>query len=298
MFDGLMVDAWSVRPELSVGRAELSWNIAADPSGRFAPNILSELDYRDMHFYGVGVTFARLNPVNDDLALYADGHIRNSNIHSGVSQDSDYADNNRQQEFSRSYADIANDDITELGFTLGLKSRWLDTNKDFLSFYIGREQQDVNINTSKGVVAVSSNLPVGLRFDDLDSAYDSDFAAWTLGFGAEHIYTWGVVSVRYDYHDVSFDAKARWNLRQDFEQPVSFTHNGQGQGHGLQLGYSYRLCENLTLTALWHQLHYRINRGYDQTFFTNNGNPFSYVTRLNEVTYQNQSLKLGVEYLF
>lgn len=298
MFDGLMIDAWSLRPDLIVGRSELSWSIATDPSGRFTPNILSELEYLDMHTYGTGITFARLHPVNDDLAFYADGHARNSNIHSGISQDSDYNANNRQQEFSRSYADIANDNISDYGVSVGLKSRWLNTGKDFLTFHIGREQHDVNITTTKGVIAISTNRPTGQRLDDLNSAYDSHFSSWKLGIGAEHSESWGNISLRYAYFDTNFDAKARWNLREDFEQPVSFIHNGQGDGHELELGYRYLLCGNFSLSARWNLVNYRISRGYDQTFFIFNNLPFSYVTRLNEVLYQNKSLQLGLEYLF
>jgi hypothetical protein len=298
MFDGLMVDAWSVRPDVIVGRSELIWSIAADPSGRYAPNILSELEYRDMHSYGAGVTFARLYPVNDDLALYADAQINNSNIHSGTSQDSDYAANNRQQEFSRSYADIANDDMSNYGFSIGLKSQWLNTGKNFLSFYIGREQQDVNITASKGVIVISNALPAGQRLDDLNSTYDSHLASWKLGVGAEHSESWGTISLRYDYYDTNFDANARWNLRQDLEQPVSFTHNGQGDGHGLQINYRYPLCGNLSLNTQWSMIQYRISRGYDQTFFSNNGTPFSYVTQLNSVSYEKKALQVGIEYWF
>ncbi len=302
MFDGLMVDAWSVRPDMIFGQSELSWSIAADPAGRYAPNILSELDYRNMGSNGLGITIARLYPVNTDMALYADGHVSHSKISSGISQDSDYAANNRQQEFSRSYADIENDDHTHYGFTLGLKMRWLDPTKDFLSFFMGREQQDLNITTSNGVIAIANRFPVGLRFDQLNSTYNSRFASWSLGVGAEHAFSWGIMGLRYDYYDTSFDAKANWNLRTDFEHPVSFTHNGQGDGHHWQISYSYPLNKTLSVNAQWQQVNYRIHQGYDQTFYIDNDNQnsagFSYVTQLNEVDYRNRYWQLGIAKLF
>jgi hypothetical protein len=298
MFDALMIDAWSVRPDLIFSNSELTWNIASEPSGRFTPNILSELSYRNMHATGIGTTLARLYPLNDDVALYADVHFSRASIHAGISQDSDYSANDRQGEFSRSYADINNDDNHTDGFNLGFKMRWLDRQHDFLNFFIGRQQQDMNITTTNGMIAFSDDFPTGFALDDLNSTYNSRFDAWSLGIGSEHQLTWGVISLRYDYDDTNFDAKANWNLREDFAHPVSFTHNGQGHGQRFQIGYSYPLTAHLRLHAHWQHSQYAIRNGYDQIFYIVGSETLAYVTRLNAVDYRSRQFQLGMEYLF
>lgn len=294
MLDGLFIDTWSLTPSASFTHSELSWSIASDLSGRFAPNILSELNYRDLQAQGLGFTLARLYPVNDNLALYAELMLSRSVIQDGSSQDSDYQGNRRSQEFSRSYADVDSGLSPTRHFSVGLKMRLPDFPQDFFSVLIGRHRQVVNLTKTNGVIVLPDTLN-GEKLEDLNSTYNSQFDSWSFGISQEHLMDWGTLSCRYDYYDTEFNAEANWNLRTDFAHPVSFIHQGFGEGHSLQLGYAREITNTVQLQLHWQRSLYQIDPGYDVTFFTTR-QPLA--TRLNQVNYASRQVQIGISYIF
>jgi hypothetical protein len=96
-------------------------------------------------------------------------------------------------------------------------------------------------------------------------------------------------------HFARFRGAAQWNLRQDFNQPVSFVHGGTATGLELGLDYSYTIWDNLALNAGFAYKNWRVSDGYDFVIL-NNGQALA--TKLNEVNWDSQLYRVGMAYNF
>ncbi|MBX2807171.1 MAG: hypothetical protein KTR20_00935 [Cellvibrionaceae bacterium] len=294
MFTGLFLDAFVFSPFIDRTDSEMVWSIAAGPSENDTPNILSELSYRDISSSGTGLVFAHLNTVNDNWAFYIEGNYRNNNIDSGFSQDSDYFSDNRQDEFSRSYADISGDTIAEKNFAIGMKTRWFGQEGHYVTFLLGHRDHTIDLRVTNGVQIIPDSLN-GTPLTGLNTTYNAEFISKYAGIATEHVFTWGTIGLRYEYHDLTFSAEADWNLRTDFAHPVSFTHEGNGKGSAMTLAYSYPIRENWDVYFNYTLNENLIENGYDTVYFYD-GSATS--TRLNEVDYSARTMDLGFRYLF
>lgn len=296
--------AWPANPSregwlaLSAGyrRDDMRFNIGL-PGG---PNILSELEW-----------------IAPALQIRADGswtHASGATIRGflayahtyakGQSQDSDYALNDRQAEFSRSYADTTGSEMFDalLGFGWQLPAgRWLTVTP-----LVGLARYDSTYRTSNGRLVVSNaanaallgipwNAPLG-PFSGLHSRYNPVWSSIWQGIDLE-IKAGKRFSLRAGarHHWFKYKAEADWNLRGDFAHPVSFHHTDHGKGWeaeieaSLALGHGHRL----TLTAI--QRDFKTRHGKDTTFYANGGNS---TIELGEAVLASRAIQIGYRYEF
>lgn len=274
----------------------LDWNIAGDNSGQ-NPDILSELTWRDLRIYQVGL-IASVEYVGSDAAstsLLMRGALGLGRIVQGKNQDSDYDGDNRTLEFSRSNNNADAGSVIDLSLASGCKIRLRD-NRYTLNPLVGFSYYAQNLTMSDGEQTLSEQAyPLG-PIDGLNSTYD---AAWYGPWlGVDVIATpnrnW-TFSTGIELHQVFFRAEADWNLRSDLAHPKSFEHKGDGFGVIWHLGSSYALTPNLEITVSAELKNFAIRDGTDRTFLPDGREG---TTRLNEVNWRSKMFSAGVNYRY
>ena len=261
----------------------LRFNIAGNIGGQ-NPNILSELTWSDLYIYqikaGGRLTFDRLFALR---GTYDYGWIFGGN-----NQDSDYLGDNRTFEFSRSNNSADDGSVQDasigVGYPFKPPSGWYDLKVTPLGGYSYHEQ---NLTITHGVQTIPDTGP----FAGLDSEYQTQWrgpwAGVDLSFKAlERVIFFGSV----EYHWARYKADARWNLRTDFAQPLSFRHRADGHGVVGSLGLAYLLTKHWTLRASGDVQDWFTDPGVDQTF-ASNGTVAQ--TRLNRVHWDSVAILLG-----
>ena len=296
MFTGIFIDSFAISPYVERAESKLIWSIANSSSPFASPNILSELTYENIKQEGSGLQLSYLKVVDDVWAFKVEGDYSSSSIKSGDSQDSDYLFDDRQGEFSRSYADIEDDGAERRSLELGVKTRWFksDSEGHYVSVMLGYQQQSIDITVTNGEQIIPEELN-GEIIEGLNTTYNSEFSSKFLAVSTEHAFAWGVIGLRYEKHDVDFTAEADWNLRTDFQHPVSFEHEGDGEGRVLTLGYVYKFDFNLDVFFDITHREYEIIDGDDVTFFSDGGVGH---TRLNRLVYKSNNARLGIRVVF
>ena len=277
MFLGLFIDTMVINTQLEISDSELVWDIASSASATTTPNILSELSFRDIRSLGYVINLGYMNRFDNNIAFVLEAEYADSRIRSGRAQDSDYASDNRTDEFSRSFSDIESDSINYFSLATGIKTRWLNTKGHYLSFLIGYKKHNVDITMTNGVVEIPE-ADAGSLIPGLNSTYNSEFRSIFAGLSTEHVFSWGTIGFRYDLYYTDLKAEADWNLRTDFAHPVSFEQVGDGKGYAATLGYTYNHNRNWDYSIDYVVTKYHIQDGYDQTYFSDTT---SFIVKLN-----------------
>jgi hypothetical protein len=235
-----------------------------------------------------------MNRFDNNIAFVLEAEYADSRIQSGRAQDSDYASDNRTDEFSRSFSDIESDSINYFSLATGIKTRWLNTKGHYLSFLIGYKKHNVDITMTNGVVEIPE-ADAGSLIPGLNSTYNSEFRSIFAGLSTEHVFSWGTIGFRYDLYYTDLKAEADWNLRTDFAHPVSFEQVGDGKGYAATLGYTYNHNRNWDYSIDYVVTKYHIQDGYDQTYFSDTT---SFIVKLNNSEYKQEAIRIGVSYNF
>ena len=294
MFLGLFIDTMVINTQLEISDSELVWDIASSASTTTPPNILSELSFRDIRSLGYVINLGYMNRFDNNIAFVLEAEYADSRIQSGRAQDSDYASDNRTDEFSRSFSDIESDSINYFSLATGIKTRWLNTKGHYLSFLIGYKKHNVDITMTNGVVQIPE-ADAGSLIPGLNSTYNSEFRSIFAGLSTEHVFSWGTIGFRYDLYYTDLKAEADWNLRTDFAHPVSFEQVGDGKGYAATLGYTYNHNRNWDYSIDYVVTKYHIQDGYDQTYFSDTT---SFIVKLNNSEYKQEAIRIGVSYNF
>ena len=294
MFLGLFIDTMVINTQLEISDSELVWDIASSASATTTPNVLSELSFRDIRSLGYVINLGYMNRFDNNIAFVLEAEYADSRIQSGRTQDSDYASDNRTDEFSRSFSDIESDSINYFSLATGIKTRWLNTKGHYLSFLIGYKKHNVDITMTNGVVEIPE-ADEGSLIPGLNSTYNSEFRSIFAGLSTEHVFSWGTVGFRYDLYYTYLKAEADWNLRTDFAHPVSFEQVGDGKGYAATLGYTYNHNRNWDYSIDYVVTKYHIQDGYDQTYFSDTT---SFIVKLNNSEYKQEAIRIGVSYNF
>ncbi len=294
MFLGLFIDTLVINTQLEMSDSELVWDIASSASATTTPNVLSELSFRDIRSLGYVINLGYMNRFDNNIAFVLEAEYADSRIRSGRAQDSDYASDNRTDEFSRSFSDIESDSINYFSLATGIKTRWLNTKGHYLSFLIGYKKHNVDITMTNGVVEIPE-ADAGSLIPGLNSTYNSEFRSIFAGLSTEHVFSWGTIGFRYDLYYTDLKAEADWNLRTDFAHPVSFEQVGNGKGYAATLGYTYNHNRNWDYSIDYVVNKYHIKDGYDQTYFSDTT---SFIVKLNNSEYKQEAIRIGVSYNF
>lgn len=285
----------------------LDWNIdGRGNSVGSSPNILSELEWRDLDIFQLKGEVAGANATG----IYFRGFASRGWVLDGENQDSDYAGDNRSLEFSRSINGVDGSKVVDLGGGLGYEMRFGEQGRYSLIPLAGLSYhyQGLRMTDGRQVVSDLSNaqvldpgitgLPALGPFAGLRSSYDAEwYGPWLGADLLLDLQDSGSVFARLERHWARYSAQANWNLREEFAHPVSFEHKADGRGWVLELGWReppsvYHWVWGVTLSLQrWHT-----GSGVDRTYFVDpdppcNGN--CYVEgRLNEANWSSSSLSL------
>lgn len=293
----------SFNPYVGIEKTDLEWNIAGTLSGD-SPNILSELTYRDLQSPTLGLMSSIEFPIGSSglSALLIDVDISTGKIEQGEVQDSDYLGDNRTFEFSRSLSEINDDKVDRRDFAFGIKMPVTTSSENTITFRIGSYELTQNMIATNGrqLIARStldfSDIPIGNgQIPGLKSSYEFEWNTTWYGMEAELHHQWGRLILAGEIHDGNYNAKANWNLRDDFAHPVSFTHYAEGDGRVLSLGVVLPVAKTAEFTAVYRFEKWKTDEGIVTAFFSD-GDIGS--TQLNEVTAESSMLLLGVKWLF
>ncbi len=284
-------DVWNVSLTSGYRVDELKFNIA----GLFGtPNVLSELTWTDLEAAELSLAF-RWRP---ESGFYLRGGIDYGWIQSGDCQDSDYYGDNRTEEFSRSYSD-SDGSLIDADAAIGYRIE-IPSSSGFLRLGLapvyGYSVHMQNLNMTDGIQVVSEDGTGLGPFSGLDSSYDTRWDGSFVGLdidlalGARHELT-----SSFEYHWLAYEAEENWNLRSDFEHPVSFRHEANGRGLIARAGYRFRCFSNAWLGLNLNYRKLETDSGSDKTYFADGT---SVIAPLNEVIWESWSAGLSLSVNF
>jgi len=270
----------------------LRWNKAGVGG---SPNILSELTWDDLWIYQIG-TDAKVI-LNKHFRL--EGSFDYGWIINGKNQDSDYYEDDRGWEFSRSNNASNGDNVMDfslgggLQFQIGAVEGWEDFLTEDLGIAIlgGYSHHEQNLRMTDGSYTIPGTGP----FDGLNSTYQTQWKGPWAGielFGSREKFKG---FSRFEYHWADYDAEADWNLRDDWQHPVSYVHKAKGTGIVVSFGAEYQLNDSWTAGINGDLKFWKTNKGIDRIFFADNT-----ITelQLNEVIWRSYALMLSATYRF
>jgi hypothetical protein len=270
----------------------LDWNIAGTKEGT-DPNILSELKWKDLTIHQLSFGARTLNK----NGLFLKGVFDYGWIVNGRNRDSDYNEDNRQDEFSRS--NNRSGEGNTLDFSVGLGYP-ISFGTDLLSFapVVGYSYHQQDLRLTDG----HQTIPDLGSFEGLESTYDAKWQGPWIGVdlrvGLKKISGFlGSTNLcfGYEHHWAAYEAVADWNLRSDFMHPKSFEHEADGQGDKILLGLKSRMSEMTTLGIFYEQQQWTTQKGVDRVFLVT-GQVVE--TQLNEVNWQSQAVRIEISIRF
>ena len=289
---------------------QLDWSISGDTNGE-NPNILSELNWEDIEVFQLQVAgwleISELPYLKRNALVLA--NISFGKILGGDVQDSDYATDNRGDEWSIS----AND--SDEGFTIDLSGavgpifelHKLKGVSITPLFGYGFNMQALSMTNGEQIFSDSvtrikyfgndAELPLAEGdIPGLDSSYTAYwYGPWlgaTVDYQANEKF---MITAGVEYHWIEYFAQADWNLRSDFAHPVSFEHETTGTGVVWNFKGLYHLNDKWSWLCSGNIQNWETESGTDRTFF-DDGRVGK--TRLNQVKWNSYALTTGVQYRF
>lgn len=264
---------------------DLKWAVLFPPqffnkvTGEAYP-VFSELTWRAMRTIYIGGSGQYQIRPN----IYLLGSANYGYIASGQVQDSDYLSANRFMEYSRSLSDIYGQ-IYHL--TGGVGYRLVSYGSWWLMPEIGGLDADQNLAMSMGEQVVSQygiGAPLG-RIYGLHSSYD---AKWRGGYlGLNMVYAGSPVTIKtgLQYQLLNFKAVADWNLRGNFQHPVSFRQSAKGYGLLASIDFIHHLKSGLSMDLLYSYQYRHTQTGTDVLYLTSGEASNHPLDPINATTY-------------
>lgn len=268
---------------------DLDWTIAA-PSG--SPDVLSELQWQDVESAmvetGIDMTYAG--------HWHAEGKFAYGQIVDGRNQDSDYLQDNRQAEFSRSN-NVADDGATievsgALGYHFDIAGKRFAPRLR-LTPKVGYAYHTQQFNITNGF----QTIPAWGHFGGLDSTYEATFFGPWGGLETQLFLTDRLsLQSSIEYHWADYEGTGNWNLRDDFQHPKSFTHEAEGEGIVASASGRYRITPAWTISLSADYQKWKANNKGIDTFYGADGTVGE--TRFNGVNWDSFGFNLGMAYRF
>lgn len=286
--------------DLSAGyrRDKLNWNIAGNPQGR-SPNVRSELSWSDLNIFQLKL--ANRTVIKD--RFYIRGHLDYGTVSSGSNRDSDYNGDDRTQEFSRSLNGVNGNDVWDASIGIGPRFSFFNATMavcPMLGYAIS--DQDLNIvDGYQAFAAPPASTPIG-PIDGLDSRYQTRWKGPWLGLDLllsapctdGPITRIGVLFTG-EYHWVDFNADANWNLRADYQHPVSFSHEADGSGFVAGAKILFEIKNHWGINVGMNVQEMTTDPGQDSIYYADGTTAD---TRLNEVKWHSFTFEAGLSYQF
>lgn len=270
-----------------VEKSSLDWDIG---SNHPLPNVLSHLQWQDMLAYKTQLD----SEIWFQNSLVVTASIARADIYSGVVRDSDYLFNDRQGEFSRSYSD-AGGYTTHGSIAFGLRQLYVNNAQGLVISITPKlgyrtDQQHLSMKNGRQAISGSSHFDPHQAFAGLDSRYHAQWRGPWLGmeFRAHGDKTQFVAQMA--YHKLDYNAEADWNLRSDFQHPVSYKHTAKADGFSMDIDYERRLSDNIWGQLKFNYQLFNADEGRDTTYFSNGSEA---TIKLNQVSWKQISVQLG-----
>lgn len=293
-------DRTQVDLTLGLRQDNLRWNVSATENINTTPNILSELTWENVQHLEMQVKGRHISPTSSRIfrgGWQLEGEVRGGLGVGGEVQDSDYLGNDRTQEFSRITAD------SDTGFTLGAQAA------AGYRFNIAQRTKGPGYTfitlaplVGYGVDYTRFKLE-GTEVDPIDPAnpltVDSDFyTTWEgpfVGLEGQWEHNRHMLTMRGEYHDLSYYGRGIWDQRSDLQQAPSFEQDGEGSGKKLMLEYSYAPDSKYEFTVGLSHMERSIDPPGSDTIYRANG-VVTTRKRLREVEHETQALRIGMNY--
>lgn len=271
---------WEIKPYVGLQQSGFDWSIAGNAAGT-DPNILSELVWKNLQGPGFGLDVSY--KITDRFTIKAINQY--GSITKGEVEDTDYADDNRQNAF---YFDLLN---ANKGY---LYNGSLQLGYQFVKFggFSINPIVGLSYNQQKFHLLESAGNPDS---KGLNSIYEARYKGFD--FGAAFVlkmqkFSIGatVLSGFYQY-----SAEANWNLIPDFAKPVSFTHQANSFSLAGDINLAVPLNKSLRL-----EVDYRINNintytGVDKAYYNTRATE---ETQFNGANFRKNAVLLGLNFGF
>ena len=260
------------------------------------PNILSELQWKDLEIIEFTGDFRWSN----DSKAYLRGHFGIGWILAGDNQDSDYYGDNRTMEFSRSNNDARGGGVLDGSIGLGYRFSiplWSEGKIHIMPLGgYSYHEQDVEMTRGKQTVsAYGFSMPLG-SFDDLDSRFTAQWRGPWAGIDGELVFNrHHKLMGSFEYHWANYDAEADWNLRSDFEHPISYDQAADGEGMVVALTWLYQSSSSWNIKLGFQYQDWSTDPG-EIGFYLSDGTEGT--QPLNKVGWDSFSVNFGVGYNF
>ncbi len=284
--------------DLSAGyrRDQLNWDIAGNLQGS-NPNVRSELSWSGVKIYQLKL--ANRTVIRD--RIYMRGHLSYGMVASGDNRDSDYNGDNRTLEFSRSLNGVDGNNVWD--GSLGVGPRFVFYGSDIaLCPMIGYAVSEQDLNIVDGYQSISPGVPPVGPIAGLDSRYETQWKGPWVGLDlrlsipcAEGPFNHIDVTFTGQYHWVDYTADANWNLRTDYQHPVSFAHSAEGNGFMAGVAILFTTQNRWGLNVGMNITEMTTDPGLDRIYFADGTTAD---TRLNEVQWRSITFEAGLSYAF
>lgn len=270
----------------------LDWNLSGNIAGQ-NPNVLSELTWDDVRLFQVGAQAEYTHKGSFLKDVHVDGHVSFGGVFSGDVQDSDFSQDGRVDEFSRSNNDASEGDAinTKVGFGYEFNTGTTSPYYSWITPMVGYSYSELNVVMQD----LFQTIPAAGPFSGLDSEYNTEWDGPFLALKGGMKFGKHRVAARGEYHLSDYKGVGRWNLRSEFAQPVSFIHNGEASGLAFEAEYSYAIWNNFDVFLNAAYQTWNVEDGTDILIF---GNGLSTAQRLNEVNWDSQAYNIGIAYNF
>ena len=285
---------------LSVGYRsdDLNWHIAGNQRGS-DPNIRSELTWSDLTIHQLKLS----NRTIIKERLYLRGYFNYGMIISGSNQDADYNGDDRTDLFSLSVNGVDGNNVWDGSIGAGPRFSFFDDTLVLIPLLgYGVSEQDLDIVDGNQVfTAPPARTPLG-PIEGLDSRYETRWKGPWIGIDLlfskplrQPLFRSIEIMFSGEYHWVDYAADANWNLRRDYQHPVSFSHDANGVGWRLGASLLFETHTRWGFTAGMQVQEMVTDPGIDRIFYAD-GTTIN--TRLNEVSWRAFTFEAGISYSF
>ncbi len=263
----------------------LDWNVA-DTDGD--PNVLSELTWSSLEIVQVklnmDVTYRRIK-------LF--GSAAYGKIDEGENQDSDYAANDRQAEFSRSN-NRAGGEVADASVGIGYLFSG-DTESGYQGYFMPMAGYSINRQDLRMTNGFQT-IPATGSFAGLNSSYDAQWSGPWVGFSIGETDTGRALTLQLDvvFLKGDYEAEADWNLRPDFAHPKSFEHLADASGLTISLHSSYAFSNSWDFVMSLDYRDFRADAGVDRIYLADGTTITS--PRFNEANWESMSFNVGLQW--
>ncbi len=285
----------------------LDWSIAGTSSGG-PPDVLSELSWSDVDSYQLELA----NRTHYKKHIYFRGAVQYAWIRNGTVRDSDFGQDSRMAEWSRSISETNDDEVWDASLGGGYAFFFM---QDRLSVapLVGYSYHKQNLRITNGMQVISLDNPFSMDPDDNPPAIGPLSSALNSTYRARWRGPWLGLDLRYrpknralrwpplqlglsvEYHWADYYGEGNWNLRSDLDHPKSFEHEADGTGISITGECLIKLTPHWDLSAHLNFQDWSTSSGTDRKFLNGGG---SIKTRLNEVNWESKSFMVGAVYRF